>query len=316
VIKPPTPAGKPTGIYPDRLDFVLSGFVRRAWASAAAESTWSSRFLRIRAAVNRVEWMSVVRGLRPCALFQLPSQEIEPRSSLWAAEGLAWRRLSESTQRIGAWWLDADLPRAASCVVVVGRQRDNDEFERAWEAEDHKSIGDLLGYPLCCRLFFEEVSIAYRCLDTVWAMSERESRIEDRTRGRLVDGPVASNILLQSLGLRAIPHCPCNFGCRQTARLAEDLNAIAAEVGNEEEYTWLGSILAWPAEWSALHGIAEIRTPILKLCTPTDATAGEYLVRWKGASLPVEAARGLRFPYRRASGQSSAMVRLDSSGSR
>jgi hypothetical protein len=93
---------------------------------------------------------------------------------------------------------------------------------------------------------------------------------------RIADGPMASNILLQSLGIRAAPHSPCSFDCRETVRLAEDLAAVAAASGYGEEYGWLSSILSWPVEWSALHGIAEIRTPIVKLCTPTDATAHEY----------------------------------------
>ena len=234
----------------------------------------------------------------------------------WAAEGLSWTRLSEATPRIGVWWLNADLPLStASYAVVVRRDAENGDFERAWDAGDHERIGELLSYPPCCRLFFHEVSVAQRCIDTVWAMSESESRMDERASGRLVDGPVASNIFLQSIGVRAVPHCPCSFGCRETLRLAEELKSVAAAVGYEQEYTWLESIMSWPTEWSALHGIAETRTPVLKLCTPTDATASEYVVRWKGTALPGEAARGLGFPYR-VPGRSPALVRLDPLGSR
>jgi hypothetical protein len=288
-------------IYPDRLDFVLGSFVRIAWASAVAERAWSSRFSRVRAAITHVEWMSVIRKLRPCALLQLRGQDIETCAGLWVTQGLAWRALSESSPRIGAWWLDASLSRdTAAQAVVVGSEPDTAAFERAWEVGDHESMGTLLGYPSCCRLFFEEVCIAHRCIDTVWAMSEREQRMDDRASARFVDGSIASNILLQSLGIRAVPHAPCGFGCRETALLAEKLSGVAATIGYEEEYRWLPSILSWPAEWSALHGIAEIRTPILKLCTPTDATAGEYLVRWNGSAPPSEAAKGIGFPYRTA----------------
>jgi hypothetical protein len=60
---------------------------------------------------------------------------------------------------------------------------------------------------------------------------------------------------------------------------------------------WLTEILTWPVEWSALHGIAEIKTPVLKVSTNTDATALKYVVQRKGASYPVEGAHGLKFPY-------------------
>jgi hypothetical protein len=107
-----------------------------------------------------------------------------------------------------------------------------------------------------------------------------------------------SNILLQSLGIRAVPHAPCSFGCRATTLLAHDLNLVAREIGVKMEYGWLSSILSWPAEWSALHGIAEIKTPIVKICIPTDATASKYIVRWNGSLIPEEAASGLVFPFR------------------
>jgi 2-polyprenyl-3-methyl-5-hydroxy-6-metoxy-1,4-benzoquinol methylase len=56
-------------------------------------------------------------------------------------------------------------------------------------------------------------------------------------------------------------------------------------------------ILSWPVEWSALHGIAEIKTPILKVSTRSDIAHGKRVVRWHGSAYPAEGARGLSFPY-------------------
>jgi hypothetical protein len=61
---------------------------------------------------------------------------------------------------------------------------------------------------------------------------------------------------------------------------------------------WLLEILSWPVEWSALHGIAEIKTPVLKVCTRTDATPSKYVVRRQGDAYPEEGAKGLTFAYR------------------
>jgi hypothetical protein len=278
-------------VYPDRLDFSLNSFVRMSWASARAEATWRPRVARIRAAIADIEWMAVTHKVRRCALLQLRAQEFDIRAARWAICGLAWETLHESSPRKGSWWLDAAIPRStASYLVVVGSKADIATFARAWESRDDHTIGSMLGYPSCCRDFFEEVCIAQRCIDTIWPMSEREAPIDQRAFGRVVNGPVASNILLQALGVRAVPHAPCGFGCRETAVLAQELAGVAVAQGYGEEYRWLLNILSWPTEWSALHGIAEVRTPILKLCVPTDATAGEYVVRWAGAS-------GIGFPY-------------------
>jgi hypothetical protein len=50
--------------------------------------------------------------------------------------------------------------------------------------------------------------------------------------------------------------------------------------------------------YSALHGIAEVKSPVMKISTRTDATAGESIVEWEGSSYPPEGAVGLHFPFR------------------
>jgi SAM-dependent methyltransferase len=66
-----------------------------------------------------------------------------------------------------------------------------------------------------------------------------------------------------------------------------------------EEIEDLAAILSWPVEWSSLHGIAEIKTPLLKLITDTDAFACKHAVRRGGDGYPTEGAMGLNFPYSR-----------------
>lgn len=140
--------------------------------------------------------------------------------------------------------------------------------------------------------------MAQGCVDTVWAMSKGNEHPNVRERVRSADGPAVSNILLQSLGIRAVPHSPCSFGCHATTLLAHDLRRVAREIGVRTEYEWLSDILSWPAEWSGLHGIAEVKTPIVKVCIPTDATGSRYKVRWNGPLMPEEGARGLVFPFK------------------
>jgi hypothetical protein len=67
--------------------------------------------------------------------------------------------------------------------------------------------------------------------------------------------------------------------------------------GFADEIEWLGEILSWPIEWSCLHGIAEIHTPILKFITNTDATSTKYVVQLMGSAFPSKGGSGIRFPY-------------------
>src|SRR5206468_4260350 len=139
----------------------------------------------------------------------------------------------------------------------------------------------LLAFPVCCRAFFKDIWARQSCLDTTWAMTA-DAWGADRGRAATVSGPPGANILWRWMGVRLVPHLPCRFDCGDTLALAERLRAVWVEAGFFEELGWAEEILRWPVEWSALHGIAEIKTPILKVATRTDATAGKYLVRYEG----------------------------------
>jgi hypothetical protein len=97
--------------------------------------------------------------------------------------------------------------------------------------------------------------------------------------------------------VRMIPHLPCSFDCSQSKLMAEQFNSLGASVHLTEATTKLREVFRWPLEWSALHGIAEVRTPILKFSFPTDATATALMVRWQGDIYPEMGARGIGFPY-------------------
>ncbi len=62
----------------------------------------------------------------------------------------------------------------------------------------------------------------------------------------------------------------------------------------------LAQLLSLPVQLSAYHGIMEVKTPVFKFITRTDACQTQIDVRIGTGTEPVHAgARGLRFPYRR-----------------
>jgi hypothetical protein len=178
----------------------------------------------------------------------------------------------------------------------VGRQSDLDDLSRARESKDIQRIGQLIGRPDCCREFHRHVREEQGLDDPTWALAMRS---DGQLDGQLlqVSGPALSNPLWRWLGLQAGFQLPCRFDCQATVAIAERLAAAGRAAGFGDEFDWQGEIFSWPVEWSALHGIAEIRTPVLKISTKTDATASTYIVRRTGDRYPAEGARGIRFPY-------------------
>jgi hypothetical protein len=72
---------------------------------------------------------------------------------------------------------------------------------------------------------------------------------------------------------------------------------VGVQSGFDGEVQWLLQILRWPVEWSALNGIAEIKTPIAKVSAATETTSTKYVVRRVGDGYPAEGATGITFPY-------------------
>ena len=211
--------------------------------------------------------------------------------------------------RIRTAWLETERASVADgirpCAVqtrddertVIGAPDIVAEFHKALGEERDDRVGELLGYPACCRAFFRAVWIGAGQTDTTWPMARASADAARDTPLIEATAHPAANMLWRQIGIRAVPHLPCCFHCRPTIDLGRQLLDVGARNGYEPEWQWLQAILSWPVEWSALHGIAEIKTPILKISASTDRLTGKRVVRLRGSGFPAEGARGLHFPY-------------------
>ena len=85
--------------------------------------------------------------------------------------------------------------------------------------------------------------------------------------------PCLANTLWRPLGVGLVTHRPCAFSCPDSNALAQEILARGRRAGYYTEMEAVCDILAWPARWSRLFGIAELVTPYLKLSTRSDWTA-------------------------------------------
>lgn len=286
------------------LGFWLPDFTRISWVSDAAEAAWAPRLARIDRAWKEVEWLSVQAGLRPCAVRHVQPEEFVEEGHRGARAGLGGLPVAIEAARDGytTTAVRARLGDPYVFRVVVGSPKAVAAFGDAFAASDDREIGRLLGFPPCCHAFFKEVWVDQGLVDTTWPMAANAVMPADGDRSIQVDGPWEANILWRWMGVRAVPHLPCSFRCQASVALAKGLMQVGTGSGYAEEMGWISEILSWPAEWSALHGIAEIKTPILRVSARTDATAVKYTVQRVApeAAYPDDGATGVRFPYRQA----------------
>lgn len=284
---------RPPTLVRERLPFVLPDFNRHSWVSQSAQSVWEPRISRIIQAWLHIEWLSVAEGIRECGLVWISPHALPNLIPMWEAAHLSAIQFDIQDTAL-------QTNTSGLICVVVGAMDKINRLRQAWAASEHEAVGTLLGYPPCCINFFRRVWVEDRCIDTTWAMGENTCGVSGKAAIRIEFAeavPPFSNILWRWMGVRTIPHLPCRFDCPESIQFGARLLELGRSAGYAQEVEWMASILSWPAEWSALHGIAEVKSPILKITTRTDATAKKWVVRWVGTTYPDEGAVGVQFPY-------------------
>lgn len=284
----------------DTLGFNLPDFNRQSWVSELACDRWKERILTFARSSAETGWHSVALGIRPCSLCWLSADELLVWYTRSRKCGLRILPLTmRKPKSDGYAFLDgyAHLKNQLLFRIVVGKKSDVACFKTLWRRGDHAGIGRLLGYPECCCQFFEQVVVRDQLIDNTWPTAWNTASPSVGTRMLEIDCPEVLNTLWRTIGVVIIPHLPCSFRCERSLRFGEALITVARDIGYGAEMNWAVEMLRWPAEWSALHGIAEIKTPILKISSNTVATAHKYVVRWLGSSYPKEGASGISFPY-------------------
>ena len=174
--------------------------------------------------------------------------------------------------------------------TVIGSDKWISCYKEAMKDEDNVVMGNLLGYPECCSKFFQKHWKEQEEKDFTW---QSMGSISNLLTHAVIDPLLYNNQMYSKLGVRPYYHMPCSVRCHESNELAKKY----LKLWKHEERYWLEEILSWPVEWSALHGAAEIRTPVCKIITDTEPTDTEHVVQFARGILPNEAGRGNRFPY-------------------
>jgi hypothetical protein len=269
-----------------RLPFELPAFSRITWASAASRSTWGERLSRVRRALDDRERPSCWSGILPARIVKIyPYREPE-----WTDEarrcGLEVERLEATATDMAR---DEELQTGKAILVLAGRP------EAVRQARVERS-GRALGMPDCCARQAERTRpLALRSQEMILMLS---SVPEVEPGGcAFLRQAWETNLFWRGAGVSFLPYLPCVVGCERSKALAQALLARMTRSGFEEETGWLREMLSWSLSWSALHGIAELKTPLFKACGSTDATAGRHEICLEGTS-PKDAPAGIGFPYR------------------
>jgi hypothetical protein len=202
----------------ERLPFVLPDFTRITWTSDRARAVWEPRLRRISRAWAHVEWLSIAGGVRRACLTRMSTAQFHATAPMWARHHVSAIGLArEGAGRFG-YSSTASGPAAGRPPLVcigLATVADLAALKRAWDAHDDQRLGELLGYPACCRAFFRRVWAEGAYVDTTWHMALGTAGAM-RTDGQIeVGGPEPGNTLCRWIGVRSVPHLPLQLHLRR-----------------------------------------------------------------------------------------------------
>jgi uncharacterized protein len=267
-------------------------FVRSVWVSDRASSEWEEKIRHIAAAWRRLEWKTVVKGIRPSAMLWTSREELAALDNTLRSAGLKTLVLQV---------LDRGLPQTDDRVifrVALGTSRTLKAFRSAWIRQDANAIGELLGYPHCCRAAFDLAASSSSLTESSWRAASAAGALETQCNPLDVTGPPQVNPLLSRIGVRLIPHEPCSFACAQSFEMAERFRTATDTTAELEALDAAAQMLSWPMSWSAANGIAEVKTPVIKICYDTKRSLHKRSIHYLGVTYPAIGASGLQFPFR------------------
>jgi len=287
-----------------RIKHVLPDWTRVQWTSIENRIKYEPIITAINNAWKQIERMSVVHDIRPSALDIIPSEDLLRLTEEYKQHGVLVVPLAKEGK--SKTYSSTTKPYTSGQynvrVVFTKSEKMAEEWFNIWQAEPSirdREAGRLLGYPTCCTNHFMKYWVDQGFVDTTWTMAADSLQLTDNNHTIHIkaDTPPEANIMWRWQGVRLASHLPCSFDCKATEELGIKMAELGRQLGYSKEINWIYEFLSWPVEWSALHGIAEIRTPINKISARTDMTPWKYTVQKYAHEYPIDGMSGITYPY-------------------
>ncbi|PGS79632.1 hypothetical protein COC69_11710 [Bacillus cereus] len=259
----------------------MPSFVRHAFVGEKQRLRWEPRILAIRGALAKVGVLTVANQLASVSMVRVPTHGLFELHQYAAQLGFHSKVISRGQE---------DLFER----VIVGRVNDLQRFDIAMKENNWKMIHKLLGIPSCCSSEMQIHSDQGNFNSVMDLATPLGNSLQQQSDIHCSD---ILNILLRPVGIDLLGYFPCSFQCKKSEQLGKEKLFLGREAALDQEMDWLEQMLGWPAEWTSLHGIAELKTGILKISNSSFSKHDKITLRYHGQKKPLDAAYGLTFIY-------------------
>lgn len=248
---------------------------------------WKKRIELIKDVISLVELSLVIKKYRKAATVTVSKNNLEKEIGKIKESGLIftpikWVKKPQNHHHHYFQKIDSGEPDSLCYGVITRSTQDADTFKKASEGKcQHDTIGELLGFPKCCRQFFAMARFS-GLIDPTWQQALNSG-------GKIKKEFVDSKLVGYSTTVRSYPECvsiyrswgihysyhiPCCFTCKSTLDLNKtwihELNRVNKKIAAD-----LHTIFSKPVTWCALKGVAIVYSPFFKGIT--DSVPCQYL---------------------------------------
>jgi len=204
--------------------------------------------------VEQTEYESVKRGLRLANRYHLTPFNFDKEIEKVSKDGLVFLPISRVKNYSGfihehIYINDIDQNTLIYGVIAKDLDVAKDFVDAHNNEVDHKSIGEMLGYPECCRNAF--VKFWERSFDPIQEIAK-----ETTGHKNCVDGvtTIIENadpnlyVHLRYFGIRIIPFFPCSYHCEESKNFAKKWISLMKDIDSKTTDKLL-KLINMPSKW-------------------------------------------------------------------
>lgn len=275
---------------PDKLNFEMPVFNRISWVSEALRSEWEPVLAVLPEMIGRIFTSNQIVDIVPIQIKSISVNDLFNFKKKIISKGLFAEQINDLPTPIRLYF--GLKNEEHKNYVVFGKRNHVLSFQKAIQEQNYDAVLEYL-HPATLS-YWKEFS-KLDLIDNTWAiLAKTNGNIDSLT----IYPENVLNPLWGSLGIAPIPYFPAFADCQHSLEIASAIQSLANETDHKLACSWT-EILSWPIEWSAMHGIAEVKTPIFKRVYNTDPTAKKYVLQLESEIYPINGLNGLLFPYRK-----------------
>jgi hypothetical protein len=210
---------------------------------------WPDKLGKMSRLVNWAERQTVVNKFRDAAIVSIRPAELYSLIGEFNKSGLILTplRKTESGDSFSVMIKPTNDPNADWTACLTRSYDDGQKFEKAYLANDHLTIGRMLGYPECCIKYF----IKSFPVDPVPIWLGMKGKIK---------GDPEANGMLRYFGPKIAGHFSCSPVCEKTKEIGKvwfgEMQKMDKSLAKE-----MYNLLAGPITWNSYHGVVQVETP-------------------------------------------------------